>query len=240
MEKIDIHCHILPGLDDGAGSEKESIEMLRAAYRQGIGAVIATPHASPEYPKSRPDVIFEQCERLEKKAREEISPGFRIYPGQEILSTDRVLRGLEEGELLSLAGSAYVLLEFFPSTPYSSIYRVIREFGTTDFVPVLAHIERYEALREEGRVEELIRTGAYMQMNYRMIGGKWYESSVRWCREMLKAGNIHFLGTDMHNLKHRAPETEGAMGWLHKHLEESYLEDICRENVRKVLENRRI
>lgn len=240
MEKIDIHCHILPGIDDGAGSEDESIQMLKAAYSQGIQTVIATPHASPEYPDSRPEVIFELSEKLQRKAQKEIASEFRVYSGQEILFTDRVHEQLENGALLSLAESSYVLVEFFPSTPYSSIYRVIREFGMTAYVPVLAHIERYEALREEGRVEELIRAGAYMQMNYRIIGGKWYDRSVRWCREMLRAGNIHFLGTDMHGAIHRAPETKSAMEWLQKHLEEAYLEDICGRNVQKLLANIRI
>lgn len=240
MEKIDIHCHILPGIDDGAGSEDESIRMLKAAYSQGICSVIATPHASPEYPDSRPEVIRRLCAELEERARREIAPEFRIYPGQEILSTDSVLEKLESGNFLSLAESAYVLVEFFPSTPYSSIYRVIREFGMTSYVPVLAHIERYEALREEGRVEELIRTGAYMQMNYRIIGGKWYDRSVRWCREMLEEGNIHFLGTDMHHAAYRAPETGAAMKWLEKHLDQDYLADICIGNVRKLLKDIRI
>lgn len=240
MEKIDIHCHILPGIDDGSGSEDESMQMLKSAYRQGIRLVIATPHASQKYPDSNPEVILKLCDKLQKRAQREITPEFRIYPGQEILSTESVHKKLETGEMLSLADSAYVLIEFFPSTPYSSIYRVVREFSMTPYVPVLAHIERYEALREEGRVEELIRTGAYMQMNYRVIGGKWYDKSVRWCREMLEAGYIHFLGTDMHHMAYRAPETEAAFKWLWKHLDKDYVEDICCRNAQKLLDNIRI
>ena len=90
MEKIDIHCHILPGIDDGAGSEDESIQMLKAAYSQGIQTVIATPHASPKYPDSRPEVIFELSEKLQRKAQKEIASEFRVYSGQEILFTDSV------------------------------------------------------------------------------------------------------------------------------------------------------
>lgn len=214
--------------------------MLKAAYKQGICSVIATPHASPAYPDSRPEVIRRLCADLQERAKKEIDPRFRIYPGQEILSTDSVPEKLEDGQLISLADTVYVLVEFFPSAPYSSIYRVVREFGMTSYVPVLAHIERYEALREEGRVEELIRTGAYMQMNYRVIGGKWYDRSVRWCREMLLEGNIHFLGTDMHHAAYRAPETGEAMRWLKKHLKEAYLADICFRNAGKLLKNIRI
>ena len=240
MEITDIHCHILPGIDDGAQTETESFRMLKMAYEQGIHTFFATAHASHSYPDSRPDVIVSKCKDLEKQVQKTIGAEIRIHSGQEILFSDSVLNRLDKGELLTLAGSSYVLLEFFPTTSYTVIRRVIREFSMSVYDPVLAHIERYEALREEGRVEELIENGAYMQMNYRTIGGKWYEQSVRWCRDMLKNENIHFLGTDMHNTSYRAPDTKAAVKWLKKHLEESYLKDICTGNAEKVLQNTRI
>lgn len=240
METADLHTHVLSGIDDGARTEDESIQMLKMAYTQGIRTVFATSHASPEYPDSCPDVIIRECGELEKQAQKKIGSEIRIYPGQEILFSNSVLDRLYKGELLTLAGSSYVLLEFFPTTSYSVIRRMVREFSMSVYHPVLAHIERYEALREDGRVEELIENGAYMQMNYRIIGGKWYERSVRWCRDMLKNGNIHFLGTDMHNTGYRAPDTKAAVKWLEKHLEDSYVRDICVRNAKKVLENTRI
>ena len=85
---------------------------------------------------------------------------------------------------------------------------------TQHYRPVIAHIERYGALREKGRVEELTEIGALMQMNYRRIGGKWYEETTRWCRKMLKDEKIHFLATDMHNTKARKPAHRGQKcGW---------------------------
>lgn len=240
VKKLDIHCHVLPGLDDGASDRKESLAMLKEAYRQGICTLIASSHASFEFPESFPDAIRRSCQDLEKAARETIAPDIRIYPGQEILFTDSVLEKLEQKELLTMAGSSYVLLEFFPGTHYSVIYRAVREFAMAEYHPILAHIERYEALRQEGRVEELIRTGAYTQMNYRIIGGHWYDSSVRWCRRMLKNGNIHFLGTDMHNMLSRPPRTEAAEQWLRKNLDETYVRKICRENAEKLIDHANI
>ena len=240
MEITDIHCHILPGIDDGARTEEESLKMLKLAYDQGICRLFATSHGSRQFPSSRPDVILEKCRELEKRAKAEIDPEIRIYPGQEILYSDSVPERLEKGELLSLAGSPYVLLEFFPAVSFATIYRAVRECGTLAFYPILAHIERYEALREEGRIEELTEAGAYMQMNYRVIGGRWYEPSVRWCRSMLKKQRIHFLGTDMHNTGARAPEIKNAMKWLEKNLDEAYLEEICRENAEYILNGVRI
>lgn len=240
MEITDIHCHVLPGIDDGARTEEESLKMLEMAYIQGICKVFATSHGSLEFPSSRPDIIHQKCRELEMRARAEIDPEIRIYPGQEILFSDSVPERLERGELLTLAGSPYVLLEFFPAASFATIYRAVRECGMSAYYPILAHIERYGALREEGRIEELTEAGAYMQMNYRIIGGRWYEPSVRWCRDMLKKQRIHFLGTDMHNTGTRAPEIKGAMKWLERNLDGAYLAKICRGNAESVLDGARI
>lgn len=240
MEKLDLHCHILPGLDDGPGSGEESLEMLKTAYEQEIYRVIATSHGSGRFPQSCPAVIRRACQDLERSAQEAISPLIKIYPGQEILYTDSVLEKLSREEFLTLADSSYVLLEFFPGAPYSMILRAVREFAMTQYDPILAHVERYQELKKEGRVEALIEAGAYMQLNYRSIQGRWYDPSVRWCREMLRRENIHFLGTDMHNRRDRAPETRAVERWLVRHLDDAYLEKICRKNAEKVIENGRI
>lgn len=240
MEITDIHCHVLPGIDDGARTEEESLQMLKMAYGQGIRRVFATSHGSFMFPSGQPDIILQKCRALETRARMEIDPEIRVYPGQEILFSDSVPKRLEKGELLSLAGSPYVLLEFFPAASFATIYRAVRECSLLAFYPILAHIERYEALREEGRIGELTEAGAYMQMNYRIIGGKWYEPSVRWCRNLLKREGVHFLGTDMHNTGTRAPDIKNAMKWLEKNLDETYLARLCRENAESVLNGVRI
>lgn len=106
---------------------------------------------------------------------------------------------------------------------------------TQHYRPVIAHIERYGALREKGRVEELTEIGALMQMNYRRIGGKWYEETTRWCRKMLKDEKIHFLATDMHNTKARKPSTQGAEVWMAKHLDSIYMKKLCYKNALKLI-----
>ena len=156
MKKIDIHSHILPGFDDGSSSEAESLQMLKMAAKQGVEAVIATPHYSAEYCHNSPETIRRACAELEARVREKINPAFRIYPGQEIMYTLDILEKLERGEILTLAGTSYVLVEFMPWVPYSDLYRCVRTLMTQHYRPVIAHIERYGALREKGRVEEYI------------------------------------------------------------------------------------
>ena len=77
-----------------------------------------------------------------------------------------------------------------------------------------------------------------MQMNYKPIGGKWYEETTRWCRKMLKEGNVHFLGSDMHNMRTRKPELMEASHWMEKHLDNEYIKSISYANAEKILTNK--
>jgi protein-tyrosine phosphatase len=240
MDKIDIHCHILPKLDDGSASVRESLEMIRMAASQGIKAVIATPHYSARFRNDKPDQIKHICYLFENTIRQKFKMDFQVYPGQEILYSEDVTDKLEAGRLLTMAGSSYVLTEFFPDVPYSSLYRAVRELVTSGYWPIIAHVERYLVARQDGRLQELIDAGAYLQMNYSAVGGKWYNETTRWCRKMLQEGYISFLGTDMHNTKERCPKTKEAEAWMKKHLDSQYMEDICRGNAQCILTNTRI
>ena len=235
MKKIDIHCHVLPKLDDGPASLQESIRMLKMANKQGIQAVAATPHCSHQFRQEDPEKIKNLCRRLKIKARADEDPDFRIYPGDEFFYSQETLEMLKRNQLLTIGEGRYILIEFMPNVPYSLLYRAVRELTEVQYRPILAHIERYGVLREKGRVEELIKAGASMQMNYRRIGGRWYDETVRWCRRMLKNGSIHFLATDMHNTKSRRPQTQEAEIWMEKHLEKAYMEEICWKNAQKIL-----
>lgn len=124
MDKTDIHSHILPGMDDGSANLEESLEMLRMAASQGFRNFIATPHYSPLYRNLCPDRIREQCAWLEGKAKASVQEEIRIYPGQELFYEDGLEEKLDEGKLLTLADSSYVLIEFAPRTPYPEMYRL--------------------------------------------------------------------------------------------------------------------
>lgn len=240
IRKFDIHCHILPWLDDGSDSVQETMKMVQMASAQGFEGLIATPHHSHRYERATPELVRSYCRKLEEAIRNRTGREFRFYPGQEILYYDGVLEDLENGKALSLAGSRYVLLEFMPEINYSYLFTAVRRMTSANYLPVLAHAERYETLRDEGKAEELISMGAYIQMNYRSIGGRWYDDTAKWCRGMLENGNVHFLGTDMHNSTRRPPDTEKAEKWMIKNLDGKYIKNICFSNAQRILENIRI
>jgi len=239
VRKIDIHCHVLPGLDDGAVSMTESLGMIRLAMTQGTQALIATPHHSMQYANADPERVRTLCRRLEEEVRSKQNSRFAVYPGQEIFYTGETLRDLDNKKLLTLADSRYVLVEFWPAIPYSQLYRAVREMVLNGYHPVIAHVERYCALHAEKNPEdlaaELTEEGALIQMNYGPVGGPWYDGICRWCRKMLKMQMIHFLGTDMHHMQTRGPQTEAAEKWMGKNLEKAYIQAITYGNVYKYI-----
>lgn len=233
---VDVHAHILPGVDDGAADWEEARWMLQCAYSQGIRTVIATPHYS-----RRQDVG-----RLRKlagelgKAAKEIAPDFHVLLGQEILYFDSMVERLKAGHALTMAGSRHVLVEFMPEVSYKKLYQAVRSVLMAGYYPILAHVERYRALRDEGHMEELAETGCYMQMNYRSLQGGLFDREARWCRKQVLDGKIQFLGTDMHHKDHRTPEIKKSLGWLEGHVEEGLLDAILRNNAFQILDTRTV
>lgn len=214
---IDIHTHILPGVDDGARTMEEACRMLEEAIAQGVIAVVATPHGG-----GREGPTPGELRRLALQVQQEIArlhPKFRIFLGQELYFHEGLLEQLAADEVLTMAGTRYVLVEFNPAAPYSLLFRGIRALYNAGYQPILAHMERYRCLRQEENLLELLGSGCLFQMNYHGLAGSRWQREVRWRRSQVLEGRIHFLGTDMHRTDYRPPEIEEAFQWLEGHVE---------------------
>lgn len=228
---IDVHAHILPGIDDGAANLEESCRLLERAVSQGIISAVATPH---DFARLKPDMLRELAAEVEKEFRRRY-PDFTLYLGQEIFFHEEVPEKLKAGELLTLADTRYVLVEFATDVPYGSLYRGIRRLVTAGYLPILAHMERYACLRKEENLRDLEGSGCLFQMNYASLQGRRFQSDVRWCRRQVLEGRIHYLGTDMHRMDYRPPDIDGAMEWAERHVDEALLEEMTRENPLRML-----
>lgn len=142
---IDIHTHILPGVDDGAGTWKDTLQLMQTAYAQGTIHMIATPHYSSRVDIDKLVSLRDQAQKLAQNAGLELT----VSLGQEILYFEDLPIYLEQGKALSLAGSRYVLVEFQPNDSYQRVWRAVRELVQTGFFPIIAHAERYRCLRED-------------------------------------------------------------------------------------------
>lgn len=232
---IDVHAHIIPGVDDGSRIMRESVRLLKRAAEQGVVGVIATPHYS------RRHVLRNLKERAAsvQEAIREYYPGFFVYPGQETFYHAELPDRLRAGEAYTMAGSRYVLVEFAPAVPYQELYQGIRNLLSSGYLPILAHMERYACLRTAG-TEELLSSGCKLQMNYESLQGSILSAETRWCRKQIKQGIIHLLGTDMHRMNYRPPKITESMKWLQNHVDPDYLDRMTRRNALHIINQENI
>lgn len=228
---VDIHAHILPGVDDGAADWDETRWMLRCAYEQGIRAVVATPHYSQRQDIGRLRALAGQAEEEAGK----IARDLHVYLGQEILYFDSMVDRLKEGHALTMAGSRHVLVEFAPQLPYKKLYQASRKILLAGYYPIIAHVERYMALRDERLIDELSDIGCRLQMNYASLQGGMLDRSARWCRRQARDGMIDFLGTDAHHRDRRTPEINRSLKWLKGHVAGPMLDGMARGNALSII-----
>ena len=195
----DIHHHILNGLDDGAQNYEEMRSMLHNAHEQGIARIVATPHVTPGVERFE----WERYEHALREARaccaEEHLP-IQIYGGAEILYTPQTCRFLEDGRVPTMAHTDYVLVEFSPDVRYEKLRAALEALRHSDYLPIVAHAERYLCLvRHPSRPEELRRElDVCFQINCGTIIRQRDFHTRRFLRRMIDQDMIDAIGTDAH------------------------------------------
>lgn len=194
---IDLHSHILPGLDDGAASIDESIAIATAAVAEGIVGIAATPHVRDDYPTTAEAMREGVAELAALVASRQIP--LDVYTGGEI-ALDR-LRSLAPAEIrgYGLAGSRYVLLEF----PYHGwpldLPTLAFELQAAGLLPVLAHPERSpEVIAAPERLEPLVRAGLLVQVTAASLDGRLGRRTKRCALELVRRGIVHLIASDAH------------------------------------------
>ena len=235
----DVHTHILPGVDDGSPDFSKSLDMIRMAYLNGTRRIILTPHHRGHY-RTDPDRLHEIYEELSGKSAA-LFPDMKLYLGSEIFYEPDVPDKLEAGSVLTINGSKYALIEFQPVTPCSQMIRAVSEVACAGFIPVVAHIERYNNARSHPElVDDLLDMGAIIQMNADSIMGKHGFQIRFFCHRMLKAGKVHIIGSDCHNTDHRTPLLRDCFLRIHRKYGAEYAADLFCFNGRAIIENREI
>ncbi|MCM1155777.1 MAG: hypothetical protein NC314_08760 [Roseburia sp.] len=238
MEKlIDIHSHILFGMDDGAGDLDTSIQMLRIAAKDGISAIILTPHNKPGHHRIDSARVAEKMAQLKTYlAQEDIA--IRLYLGNELYYRSRLIWEIEDGQAYTLAGSRYVLVEFSPSDDYGYIRNGINEILMGGYYPILAHVERYRnvCMKKDG-ITDLADMGCYIQVNADSIMGKYGMKTASFTRKLLKQHLVHFIASDAHDPERRAPHLAGCAAYVTRKYGESYAGKLFVENPERILED---
>lgn len=236
MNIIDMHCHILPALDDGPKSFNEAATALWAAKKQGVNQIILTPHHYPDHPLPV-DMIFRTKDKLEEIIRQH-HMNIRIYPGQECLYHTELPALLDKGEVLTLAGSKYVLVEFLEEVSFRQILYGMRQLKEAGYEPILAHYERYRSLMQKGRIARLKDEGILLQMNFDTVQRQYGFLKRNPFHEDLRRGYVDFMASDCHGVKFRKYYIEPSIQWMEENLSKDSIEKILIENPKKILEHR--
>ncbi len=236
----DIHCHILPGVDDGSGSMGQTLQMITLAKQQGIKTIIATPHYACGAKNKLAARLLKILEEVQKETLK-LGGEFRIYPGNELYYSEGIMEALKTGEAFTLAGSRYVLVEFSLVETYQTLYRGMGQLVMAGYIPILAHVERYLCLRgKESRIVDMIKLGTCMQMNSGSLLGGMFNREAVYHRRLVKEGLVHFIASDCHNTGSRPPRMKDAYKALVKNNDCRLVDRIFLENPRKILENKYI
>ncbi|MHB1389936.1 MAG: tyrosine-protein phosphatase [Thermoleophilia bacterium] len=235
MRLIDIHCHILPGMDDGPSELALSLAMARVAAADGIGKIVVTPHVIEGlYDAHERDMRITQLSRA--MAREGIA--IKLYAGAEVPMSMCLSEGAEFLGELSLAGSRYLLMETADTT-YDQLARAIHQVRLNGLYPILAHPERVTFIKEQpSNLEKITAQGyVYCQITAASIEGKFGKSTYKCAMSLLKLGLVHLVASDGHSADTRPPQLSECYRHLCELLGSQAAETIMLDNSRRVIKN---
>ncbi len=239
---IDLHCHILPGIDDGADIMEESCMMARMALDCGVTCIAATPHCN--VPGQLDNYAGERLsESFESLRRELVAEGLplRLCEGMEVFATPQLPELLDEGKLLTLGGSRYLLIEFGFDETERFVERMLGAVEERGLVPVIAHPERYYFVQDAPEtLESWAAGGRILQLNkgsFFGMFGRYAAKTAHWC---LERGCIHLIGSDAHSPYRRTTRLDDIYDYVADVAGLETAELLLNENPAKILEDRGI
>jgi protein-tyrosine phosphatase len=207
---VDMHCHLLAGLDDGPRTPDEALAMCRLAYEEGTRMACALAHQNERWSAVTPEIIRQATLRLAAELREAGVP-LVVFPGAEVMAHPEVDAQWHRGQLLSVADRGRYLLVEMPRGPAVDLSSLARRLAGVGIHLILAHPERHEELLEDPRpVEELVAAGCLVQVSAASITDPAGKALARELKTWFQRGLVHVLGSDGHSPRRRAPRLAAA------------------------------
>jgi len=227
---VDIHCHILPGIDDGSPDWDTTLSMARMAVADGTRTVIVTPHQLGNFSQNRGDSIRLLTGQLQQVLQEHSIP-LAVLPGGDVRIEDRMVELLETGEVLSLGDKRkHVLLEL-PHELYFPLEGVLAELNRRGMCGILSHPERNQGiLRKPEILAPLVNAGCLMQVTAGSLMGTFGPKSQQLAEWMLSQGFVHFVASDAHGIKTRRPLMKRAFDRVATFADRATAIDLCTIN----------
>lgn len=197
----DIHSHFIPGIDDGAKTLEDSIEMLTSMYHQGYKKVITTPHIMSDYYQNTPEIILSGLEKVRAALKQNSIP-LQVDAAAEYYVDYEFEKKLNEEKLLTFGGN-YLLFEFSFANAPQNLEHIIFRMQSLGYKPVMAHPERYNYLHHDFSVyQKFADRGVLLQLNINSLTGYYSPATKKIAQEMIEKNMISFLGTDCHHAGH--------------------------------------
>lgn len=229
---IDIHTHILPGIDDGAHDLDQSLAMLRMAAAAGTTDMVATPHSDPQFTFDA-EVTEARLAELQAAAGDLV----RVHYGCELhLTLDGIENAMRVPQEYSIAKKGYLLVEFsnflIPKTS-GEIFGRMLDRGLR---PIIAHPERNPLLRTRlTELEAWVELGCTTQVTGQSLFGRFGKAAKASSHELITRGLVHFLASDAHDLEHRPPVLDDVRQYVEETFDGEVAERLLEENPRAVL-----
>lgn len=223
---IDIHTHILPGVDDGAQTLQEAVRMIRQAAESGTREIILTPHCAPAYDffNYNDDRLEERFERLCYMVHEEKIPVI-LHPGMEVLYEGREQLIAHMDDYASLCGGVFFLMEYYFDVHPLDFLEGICTLKECGYIPVIAHPERYRCMKTDWKLaQEGRRLGARFQVNKGSLYGVHGEAARSCAYYLLDQDIVDFIASDAHDRMYRGSR----LGKVYRHIQEEYGEERAR------------
>lgn len=237
---IDIHCHILPNVDDGSESLEESIEMAKIAESEGITKIVNTSHCHFDFKYKKGNELKLELEKFNQALKEE-NINIEVLLGNELYYTSDLIERFDELDFFSMNNSKYILMEFSPINFPKNIEDVIYEIKIRGYIPIIAHAERYKQVQEDVNIVlDCIKEGALIQVNASSILGKNGEKAEDTSKKLLDNNMVHFVATDAHSSNRRRPLIKDSYNYILKNYGKEVAEKLFIENPTSVIENRDI
>ena len=232
----DIHCHILPGIDDGPRTEAESLEMVKQAVADGISTIVTTPHFILGEIEFDLHSIHKRVEDLQR-AVDLAGLQCRILPGAENYICPELFDVIKSKNLITLNGTPYVLAEFPTIGVTDHLMEIVREMVLQGYKPIIAHPERNDTLLQKPElVDAILEMGCYFQINGSSITRSG-SRSFKFAHELAKKGKCHFIASDGHSATQRLVRLAEPIRLLNGHTRSEVGDNLAQNNRSMVLGN---
>lgn len=232
---IDIHHHLIHGVDDGPKTFEATQKMILASKKDKVRHIIATSHAMPGRSEFPMQTYLEHLKMAQDWCAENAIP-IAIHPGAEIMYNDSAVRMLDHNRIPTLCGGPYVLVEFFPSDPYKLLCQAALRLGNAGYIPIFAHVERYDCLKHLDQIQSLREEyQVQIQVNARTLLMRQGFFQLRNLKKMIRTGLVDYLATDSHNTDSRKTCLRACRAKAEEWFEDSLLDQLMYENALDIL-----